>query len=1217
MNSPLDSTAWLSTVLMFALVGTGVFQTSSRNVGRPPVAESLGQRPLYSQRISARLWEDPLEAARRAEDKTPTDDAANQRKWLASPTAFREQTQFDSRTRKLTALALREKWFDRVVNDAQADTLTKGKQSGADSVISDVLSCSSLSTEALEKALARQALFELQKRQRASKSDALYRQALALQRPPRAGLTESLPYLEATQEQFDKSIDESFHELLRSYVMTKPKILFAEDEEAMTHRKVLLAAEFDAQSYHSRQEEEFLVVAKDTAFRERFNRALARKMLNKLMPNKTSRLASAQECELTLEKILETPENRTLLLPIVVPEQMYPEVRELRLRMRYAVVSALAAADFNPESADELNLIPVPIYTNLASEQAGQVLLTEQEANRSWIPIPYEIFRRPKEGPLRAESDNYGHLDKSTSGGWKRPRQNGINGIDSSQQRDPTLRDQYWQVVVFWIDERITKTPSLFRKNLDAILDPLSPEKLSDVSFISTQGSETLTEIVATEEAFGKDTKDTFYFPFATVPKELLRRRVMDRIAGTSPPADREPIGRMRPIKRVQASDDYVIEMLLDELSLRLPSFGRQNGEICLFYETDSFYGRSMVDVFNRRYKDFTGRKDARVESIPYLKGVDGTLPVRRDESEPRLNLQDTTALVSAINKRVMQGNSGQWVLDQRQTDYIERQADRLKSSQGQIRAIGVFGTSVFDKIKVIEILRNEFRNVWFFTVDLDASLVNNDNPLATRNILIGSALDLSVEAGNIRSPEFRDSFQSAAFLSTLDALGLLGRDYEGEPGVWETSRVGFERLAFSGKPIWKVDSMCDEQACGNGPEKGQAWSWDMFLKTHFQAGGLKPARFLRPVLMILTVVFLVAVAKVIVEASRSANKPRWRREIVNEFEKVLPAGSYKRVVAGMFMVVFSLCLFGWLAQRVLGGFSEPFHWFHGVSIWPSLIIRGFATALGFYFFIQSFTHIDEAVHKMWGSQKGGVLLKGLEAARFPQENVESRYCSRLLILVVSFVLLQWVLFQMLGVAGGYFTPARGSMAFFAHEITILLSLAVFYLLVWSAVLRHLRCRELLNKLIQAKTAGEDQQVKQRAKTALPPGALSKPEILVLLDYNQAVVRSILYPFAMLVVLLASRHPVFDAWNFPVSLLISSSLILTVLVFCAFLLNESANKLAEDQKELFMPVSGATSSSKAIWESKELIGSFIPFWKQPVIQALTLAAAGVGLQWIQ
>jgi hypothetical protein len=41
-----------------------------------------------------------------------------------------------------------------------------------------------------------------------------------------------------------------------------------------------------------------------------------------------------------------------------------------------------------------------------------------------------------------------------------------------------------------------------------------------------------------------------------------------------------------------------------------------------------------------------------------------------------------------------------------------------------------VFGTNVFDRIEVIEIQSTEFENVWFFTVDLDASIINHKNPL-------------------------------------------------------------------------------------------------------------------------------------------------------------------------------------------------------------------------------------------------------------------------------------------------------------------------------------------------------------------------------------------------------------------------------------------------------------------------------------------------------
>ena len=172
-------------------------------------------------------------------------------------------------------------------------------------------------------------------------------------------------------------------------------------------------------------------------------------MIAELVPEEASEFKSPQESELTLEKILEIPEKKTLLLPIVVPEHMYPEVREQRLRIRYAVVSALAAANFNPESADELNLVPVPVCTDFRGNEFGQVLIAQErqeQIDRSWIPVPSEIFRSPKE---KAEAD---FLETSI--------------------RAP--KSEYWQVVVFWIDARITKMPSLYRKNIDAILIPFA-----------------------------------------------------------------------------------------------------------------------------------------------------------------------------------------------------------------------------------------------------------------------------------------------------------------------------------------------------------------------------------------------------------------------------------------------------------------------------------------------------------------------------------------------------------------------------------------------------------------------------------------------------------------------------------------------------------------------------------------------------------------------
>ena len=1183
---------------MFALVGAGVLQTTPRNSGRPPAVESIPHSPLYSQQICARLWQDPLEAARRVENESrPNRDSENERAWLAAPAAFLEQTQLDYRAKKLTALALKEKWrsYDRRPDTPSRfspptahSQKTSNLEPPAQSPRSLCLRAPKSVIESLKKALALQALLELRSKVTApsnptpSKFEALFAQAIAT-------VTESSPKeAEGSREEPIASLIAS----LTEQVIREAGIPADKDKGTSAELiQVSLPITGDSQTRRSRVQGEYPEQSniadhyKDASIQKTLHSLLVDSSLAELIPNDEA-AQPAPRSESTLEKVLEAPDRKTLLLPIIVPEQMYPEVREQRLRIRYAVVSALAAAHFNPESADELNLVPVPICTKLDKRESGSVLTSqevEERTDRSWIPILYEIFRKPDEE------------NKS---------------LASTQ----TPNSDYRQVVVFWIDARITKKPFLLRGNIAAIVDTLCPPALRDLRLLSTQGSDTLTEILASGlEAAGRD---AFYFPFATVPKERLTTRVMERMTSVSRGADRPSIVQNTPVKRVQASDDYLVEMLLNELSMRLPSFGERDGEVCLFYETDSFYGRSMVDVFSRGYRDFAGRPDAKVESVPYLKGIDGTLQRAQEQSQARVNLQDTTALLTALNRRMMEGRSGQWVLDQRQIDYLERQATYLKSSQRRLKAIGVFGTNVFDKIKVIEILRKEFKNVWFFTVDLDASLINNDNPLATRNVLIGSALDLHVETKNFRSPQFRDSYQSAAFLSTLDALGLLDHDYPSYPGVWETSRVGFERLAFKERPAWHIRYLNDEEACKTPPENDKAWSWDTLLKKYFKFGEGGRTKLLRPFLLILATGLLIVVAKWGVAVWTAPRKPGVRGRIVDRFEMLLPAGSYKRELVGMFAAISGLCVFGWLAATRLEQLSEPFHWFDGVSVWPSLLIRGFAAALGFYFLMRSFVDIDTAVQGMWTCKDDGSLRKGLEEAMFSRSGVGWREYSGLLIMVTTFVFFQWGLIQLLNVAGGYFTPARGRAAFVAHEITWLLSMAVFYLLVWSAVLRHLRCRELLNKL--ALRARSESEPDGEPKPSLPGGALSKPEIDTLLAYNQAVVQGILYPFAMLVALLASRHPVFDAWNFPDSLLFSNALILGILVFCAYLLNQAANQFARDQKGLFKPASDVQGSEEsATWEKKELSGSFIPFWKQPVIQALTLAAAGVGLQWIQ
>jgi hypothetical protein len=66
-----------------------------------------------------------------------------------------------------------------------------------------------------------------------------------------------------------------------------------------------------------------------------------------------------------------------------------------------------------------------------------------------------------------------------------------------------------------------------------------------------------------------------------------------------------------------------------------------------------------------------------------------------------------------------------------KQLDYLRRLADRIRrddrrlraEGRGEIAAIGVLGSDVYDKISVLRALRGEFPRAVFFTTDLDARL--------------------------------------------------------------------------------------------------------------------------------------------------------------------------------------------------------------------------------------------------------------------------------------------------------------------------------------------------------------------------------------------------------------------------------------------------------------------------------------------------------------
>src|SRR6202035_5984554 len=90
------------------------------------------------------------------------------------------------------------------------------------------------------------------------------------------------------------------------------------------------------------------------------------------------------------------------------------------------------------------------------------------------------------------------------------------------------------------------------------------------------------------------------------------------------------------------------------------------------------------------------------------------------------------------------------------------------QSGKGRIRAIGVLGSDVFDKLLVLRALRPEFPDALFFATDFDVTLTMGSQLSWTRNLIISSSFgpELSDEIQD-EIPPFRSSDQTSAFLAT------------------------------------------------------------------------------------------------------------------------------------------------------------------------------------------------------------------------------------------------------------------------------------------------------------------------------------------------------------------------------------------------------------------------------------------------------------------
>lgn len=411
------------------------------------------------------------------------------------------------------------------------------------------------------------------------------------------------------------------------------------------------------------------------------------------------------------------------------------------------------------------------------------------------------------------------------------------------------------------------------------------------------------------------------------------------------------------PFYRTLVPDDRLAETIREELERRgVPTASREN-PIVLISEWDNTYAQMLRTTFcEKLYSPQRGDHPAARNSVQYglcrkfaysyLRGIDGEgaprpVGVASETSARGAGAALDRALASAAPTELSFGDD--------QMDYLSRIAEdiashdaylRRGSPSGAIRAIGLLGSDVYDKLMILRVLRKHFHDVLFFTTDLDARLLGeNGTEQVTRNLIIASSYGLQLRNSLQKDiPPFRSSHQTAYFLATQMAVADLNdplgpgwlqqadAGYWLEPHLFEVGRSRFiplvqpESTDKAGAACSSVPA-CLSQRENIAPQVTRAES---------------PA----PILWRLGAVLLIVLATAGAWYGAGFHVMRSPR-------RNAPVSGAGRIGYTAFATVALLAVLGYAAWCS----EEPLDGLQGVSIWPTEFIRLAAFAMVLLYF--------------------------------------------------------------------------------------------------------------------------------------------------------------------------------------------------------------------------------------------------------------------------
>lgn len=406
---------------------------------------------------------------------------------------------------------------------------------------------------------------------------------------------------------------------------------------------------------------------------------------------------------------IEKLDNKNNILFVLLPAGEYIENAEIRRRTRYAVVSALSTLSYVPNEISSLQLL-------------------NYEYKKQLTLISYELYKNKCEKNSNCKSED----DKT---------------------------------IVVWLPENLVSSDEI-KDFLSGDSQKYFTDTFSDIQYsprIRIIGPSSSNKLNAIYEKFWeKPINNNIGYE-----RLLLSPRATQTLT---------PSQHSSQIIRTIGEDEWLAKSLVWELHERGINKKCGTDEIVLISEFDSTYAHSLKEDLKKHLKknctNDNSENVTKIHEFHFLRGLDGQLAGKDLEKNYPLDrsiIPSINSFQNYLEKAFFESAEG---MDQ--YDYLIRMAQKIKEidTKSNIKAIGIIGNDIYDKLLILKALNGYFDNKIYFTTDLDARFLHSKEKKWTRNLVVASNFDLELHSSlQNTSPPFRDGYQTSVYLTILLAL--------------------------------------------------------------------------------------------------------------------------------------------------------------------------------------------------------------------------------------------------------------------------------------------------------------------------------------------------------------------------------------------------------------------------------------------------------------